>query len=284
MVRGVYIDAAEWEALDAHERYLLRVRGVAETRRSPPVLSHWSAAAIHGLPALGGWPAQVHITQSPLSGARSRGTIARHSLRLLPSERERKDGMWVTTVARTVVDVASIADLRSAVVLADAALAVPRYGGRAPLTTADELTACWEARMPFAAHARARSAIEFATPLADTPLESVSRVVMREIGCPAPVLQLEHRDRYGLIGFTDFGWPEFGVVGEADGAGKYLDAAHRGGRSAEQVVYDEKLREDRLRALGLTVVRWPWSIATDPAALAARLHAAGIPVSPRFAP
>ena len=56
-----------------------------------------------------------------------------------------------------------------------------------------------------------------------------------------------------MIGETDFAWPEFGAVGEADGDQKYLDAEFRGGDTAEQVFLDEKHREDRLRALPRTV-------------------------------
>jgi very-short-patch-repair endonuclease len=39
------------------------------------------------------------------------------------------------------------------------------------------------------------------------------------------------------------------VVGEADGALKYGD---------QQVIYKEKVREDRIRGKGLQVVRWGW--------------------------
>jgi hypothetical protein len=196
---------------------------------------------------------------------------------------ERIDGMWLTSVARTVVDIATIADFRCAVTVADAALHASRITRQQPRTLPEELLTRWESRMPFAGHARASAVIRFATALADTPIESVSRVAMREIGCPSPVLQLEHRDALGLIGYSDFAWPELRVVGEADGASKYLDEAFRSGRTVEQVVYDEKLREDRLRALGWAVVRWPWSVAMNPHALAARLRAAGVPVAPRFA-
>ena len=55
----------------------------------------------------------------------------------------------------------------------------------------------------------------------------------------------------------------------------------RGGRSAERVVLDEKIREDRLRALGLRVVRWRWPAATTPGALATALSAAGLPLGSR---
>jgi hypothetical protein len=41
---------------------------------------------------------------------------------------------------------------------------------------------------------------------------------------------------------------------------------------------DEKIREDRLRALPLGVSRWRWNIAINPAALRALLSAAGLPM------
>jgi hypothetical protein len=90
-------------------------------------------------------------------------------------------------------------------------------------------------------------------------------------------------DADGFIGLVDFYWPEFGIVGEADGDMKYLDPAFRAGRTAEQVVLDEKIREDRLRALGLTVVRWRWRTANDANALRSKLVSAGLPSDGREA-
>ena len=100
---------------------------------------------------------------------------------------------------------------------------------------------------------------------------------MRAIGCPQPHLQIPFSDSDGLIGVVDFFWPELGIVGEADGDVKYLDPSFRGGRSADQVVLDEKIREDRLRALGLKVVRWRWRTATDVHAFRSKLSSAGLP-------
>ena len=56
-------------------------------------------------------------------------------------------------------------------------------------------------------------------------------------------------DAQGLIGIVDMWWESLGVVGEADGAVKYDD---------RQVLYQEKIREDRIRAKGLRFVRWGW--------------------------
>src|SRR5690606_33453387 len=144
------------------------------------------------------------------------------------------------------------------------------------LSTKDELWAMWSGRIPFAGHARAREVIEFAEPGAGSPLETVSRVTMREIGCPRPLLQSAYYDEQGLIGYVDFDWPAQKVVGEADGEGKYLDGALRSGRTAEQVVLAEKLREDRLRAIPRSVARWPWQVAVDARRLRSRLERAGL--------
>ena len=55
-------------------------------------------------------------------------------------------------------------------------------------------------------------------------------------------------------------WIADGVVGEADGKGKYLmgltDDDGPSGRAAALRVVEEKVREDALRGLGLEFVRW----------------------------
>ncbi|WP_158865627.1 hypothetical protein [Leifsonia sp. AG29] len=137
--------------------------------------------------------------------------------------------------------------------------------------------AAFRRALPMRGHRRALDVIGFADGRADSPLESVSRVSMHAAGVPQPALQLPFSDGNGLIGVVDFAWPEARVIGEADGDVKYLDSAMRAGRSADRVVLDEKVREDRLRALGWRVVRWRWAIASDPGRLGAVLEEAGVP-------
>ena len=88
-------------------------------------------------------------------------------------------------------------------------------------------------------------------------------------------------DRSGFIGRSDFWWPQQRVVGEFDGKAKYVDPACRGGISAEEAVYREKLREDRIRALGYTDVRWAWSDVQSPDRLKRKLLAAGLRPRPK---
>lgn len=279
---GVYLPAEAWESLDLRGKYLARVRAIAQTRRHRPVLSHWSALATHDLPILGAWPSAVHTTVTPMSGGRSGNGVVKHSMALGDADVVEIAGLLVTSVARTVLDIAAISNFMSAVTVADHVLHVDRFGRVPPLTTKDELWRLWEARMPFRGHARVKAVIEFAENKADSPLESVSRVNMQLIGCPRPLLQSSFSDYLGFIGETDFHWPHFALVGEADGDRKYLDEVYRSGRTAAQVMIDEKVREDRLRALPLGVSRWGWKTAIDPAALRAKLSAAGLPMGIRW--
>jgi hypothetical protein len=89
-------------------------------------------------------------------------------------------------------------------------------------------------------------------------------------------LQHEFFDAAGRIGWSDFFWRDLSLAGEADGKVKYLDPETRGNKSADQVVFEEKVREDRMRATGAGLTRWPWSIGVNPAALRAHLIHAGI--------
>jgi hypothetical protein len=87
---------------------------------------------------------------------------------------------------------------------------------------------------------------------------------MYEHGLPRPRLQTEFRDRFGLIGRVDFDFDGYETVVEFDGALKY-------GGGSPDVLIREKRREDRLRALGITVIRTDWSDFDRPAELAAEM-------------
>ena len=67
---------------------------------------------------------------------------------------------------------------------------------------------------------------------------------------PVPEQQVKFYDRKRQIGIVDFFWDEQATVGEFDGRLKYT------GQPNADALYEEKRREDRLRALGLEVVRF----------------------------
>lgn len=227
------------------------------------VVSHVSAAVLHGLPVQPERLTQVHVTRDQAGGGRSRGGLHVHGLDLGEKEVVRIGGMPVTTVARTVLDLACTLPLNEAVAAGDAALrtgcsarsihdALDRVGRRAGIRAA-------------------RRAVSLLDGRSESPAESWSRVLLAEHGVPAPVPQLEVFDGLGeLVGRADFGWPEQRTLGEFDGKVKYGRTLHAGG-DLEEVLWYEKQREDALRACGWEVVRWVWADLWQPEAWLERL-------------
>ncbi len=103
------------------------------------VLSHASAAIVHGLPLLGPVPIPPTVTVPP-NGTGDLVRASLHRATLADRDVVVRDGVPVTSVARTLVDLGRSSSIASAVVVADAAL----HGG---MVTASELDAvlirCW---------------------------------------------------------------------------------------------------------------------------------------------
>ena len=86
---------------------------------------------------------------------------------------------------------------------------------------------------------------------------------MIEAGLPAARLQHTFRDVDGEhVARTDFDWGGR-LVGEFDGKVKYGRYVPEG-KSAADVLWEEKRREDRIRATGRQVVRIAWSDLDHP--------------------
>lgn len=247
--RGVYTSAPEVDAA-------LQATGAA-LRHPASVISHRSAALVHGLPLLGPRPPQPELTVRP------RGNIdipAAHVYRatLRRCDTVLVEGAAVTSVARTLVDLARHAPLGTAVAAMDSAL----NRGLTTVAAIDDVALfCWN----WPGIGRARRAMRLIDPLAESPLESISRLTLRRLQVPTPASQVSVLDReHRFVGRGDFYWDEFGVVGEADGRGKYDD---------RDVLTAEKARQERLEDLGLVVVRWGWSQVTrSPQTLRLRLE------------
>lgn len=275
--RGVYVEEPAWKGLPPEAQHLLRLRALLEHVDRPLVVSHWSAAVVHGLPAPRGRLAWLDVTVPPDSSRVLAGVRARAAL--LPADDVVVvNGLPVTSVERTVLDVASTASFGEAVAVADAALHAVPVGARP--ATLELFRGRWERMQGRRASRRVPRVLDFADGDIESPGESISRVTMHIIGLPRPVLQQEFRDRYGLAGRADFYFPDEDVIGEMDGKGKYLDPQLNKGDAA-RVVLKEKEREDRLRALVRGFVRWGWAEAGDPVRLGAKLAAAGVhPIHP----
>lgn len=251
---------------DRAERHVLEVRAAVEHLAEDAVVSHVSAALVHGLPVWNVPLDRVHATRGRSSGGRRGRIVHLHVAPLRPDEITVIDGVAVTAIPRTLVDVARSVPFEQAVVIADAALAtVP---GLAPdLTTALLRATGWPGI------GAARRSLAFADGGSGSVGESRSRVAIRRAGLPTPVLQWEVVGRHGRwLGRVDFGWPDLLTVGEFDGKVKY-GRLLRPGQAAGDAVFAEKIREDGLRDEDLAVVRWTWADLETFAPVADRLRA-----------
>jgi len=273
--QGVYLRRPLWEALTPVERH--RVRLVIAERLGGPglVFSHGSAAALLGLPILGRWPDRAHVLRDCAAGGRSTTGLVRHALGLSGVPLVTANGLTATAPGRTVIDLATTMPFDSAVVSADAALRVDRRTGHSR-TTPQEVRELLEGMMPFRGMHRAQAVLDASTTLSDSAGETLCRIVLAELGFASPELQVEFRDAEGLIGFADFTWRHARVILEFDGLGKYRDPLYSHRRSPAQIVILEKIREDRLRALGFRVIRVYWEDLRDPARLRRLLLEAGL--------
>ncbi len=246
----------------------MRVLAVHLTADHPPVFCRETAALVHGLPLVT-VPSHVHVQQLPDGSAHSRGGVRRHCSSMTAPPVVRISGLQVTSLESTIVALAIGSGFPAGVLALDDAL----RRGTTDLARVSEL-----AQMARTAAARTRIAavLDFACGDAESPGESLSRVQMMVMGFPAPELQRVFSDARGFIGRVDFYWPEARLVGEFDGLVKYSKPEFLNGRTPSEVVIEEKRREDRLRALGLRVVRWTWDDLRDPALLRELLTSAGL--------
>jgi hypothetical protein len=96
-------------------------------------------------------------------------------------------------------------------------------------------------------------AVGLADGRAESPLETRGRLRILGAELPAPQLQVEIHTGRRLVGVVDAWFEEAAVAVEFDGKVKYTDPWR--GRSAQRALWDEKRREDELRALEIRVVR-----------------------------
>ena len=199
------------------------------------VLSHDSAAAVWGLPVPHGHEPSVHVTV-PMSRSRwvtTSATVHRRDLR--NDEVTTVDDRTVTSVLRTVLDLAIVWSVPDAVAAADAAL-------HAGLITADEL-----AQVTLLARGRGARRLRVVGSLVDgkaeSALESHLRVLIVLAGICAPASQVVVRDDNGVfIARVDFAWPLLRLAVEADGFAYHSDR--------------ESYRRDRQRANALRCNDW----------------------------
>lgn len=270
---GVYVDAAVLDSTrqDVNARHLLDCAASICALERPTYAVATTAAVVHGLPFDRRQLSGVDLVREPSTDVRSLHRRIR-SADQLPDVRLRTHRLeaqaatvrsGIPTVCRNIAAVtcAAQADAEWALATLDAA------AWKAPEAIRDlaEVMADWPALRGIGV---VRSVLPLVRPGAQTPLESLSRYRLMKAGLPEPELQFPLHDSAGLIGYADMAWIGLGVIGEADGLLKY---------DTREVHIKEKIREDRIRALGFIVVRWTWNdIMRDSRSVASRIHSASM--------
>jgi len=215
------------------------------------VVSHRSAAALWELLPHPGADAPVEITVPFQNRGRRPGIRVHRSSRLDPSEATRKDGIPVTTPARTVLDLAG--ELRAQEL--ERVLAKVERGG---LTTPAELSSLIARypRRPGVGSLRALVRGEASPVLTRSEAEERFLALMRKAQLPCPEVNV------GVAGYeVDFFWRDQRLVVEVDGF-----AFHSSRRDFKR----DRRRDSSLSMRGLRVIRLTWGqIVEEPEATAA---------------
>ncbi|MDQ1174881.1 hypothetical protein QE430_003188 [Microbacterium testaceum] len=280
---GVYVARDTWVSARPVDRHRLAVlAAVDRARGAEGVVSHLSAAVLHGLPLYRFREQRVQMVVPRSAHPPSGSYVRRHTSALSEDDVVDVDGIRCTSIERTVFDVSRTETREMALSCVDGALrraAVERRRFRADVQ--DD----WRQRLQERV-ARARGqrgvrdaswVVEFADGRAELPGESVSRLQLYRLGFRDLDLQVAVAGPRGSDYFVDIGLRQVRTFWEFDGEVKYRDVAMRQGRSIEDVMLEEKRREDWIR--GVTqwrLCRGGFADIATPETLAARLSAFGV--------
>lgn len=231
----------------------MRTWAIAPVLPPTSAFSHVTAALIHGWPFIGPVPESVHVVDHAASAVTHRAGLVRHAVP--PGEFDvaplRFDGVAVRTPLSTAVDIARTSTPAAACVAIDHEV---RSGG----ITAEQFVQRLPSE-PGRGTRRARTVAAALDSRHESPGESYAAIRLVEAGVEGIVPQHEFRTG-GQTDRVDFWLPELGVVVEFDGRQKYVDPAMLQGRDAGEVLWAEKVREDRIRSRPevRSVIRVTW--------------------------
>jgi very-short-patch-repair endonuclease len=262
---GQYAEAVDLSGLAPWDRRLVRherlIHAVMNSLAPDSVaVSHQSALVLHGVPLWGVELDEVQVTRldrrhgGPIAGVRH------HRGKVTTADLTEVNGLPTTTIARAVVETACTASFEAAVVSADAAVRDHQVSAEVMLQLLD-VVEFWPGSPT------ARAAMGFCNGHAESVGESRLRVLIHNHGLPVPLLQFRFVDSDGFVARVDFYFPGQRTVVEFDGLVKYSGGS-------PNVLVEEKFREDRLRALGVEVVRITWADLDRPGSVVARIRQA----------
>ncbi|MDI1461776.1 type IV toxin-antitoxin system AbiEi family antitoxin domain-containing protein [Catellatospora sp. KI3] len=247
--RGVYLVDADIKG-DAPPGARAMVRAAVLTGGPHAVAVLESAAVIHGLHGLR-LDGRLHVSlPGKLAVPRRLGdtSVVPHQLTLAEGEVMTVDGIAVTTPLRTVADLMLKVDRLAAVSVLDSAL----HQG---LFTEDDFPRLHGALDGRRGAVRARTWVDLADGLAESPLETRSRLRCVDGKVPPDELQAVIVDSVGVaIARVDLLWRSARLIGEADGGEVH---------ERPEAVFRDRERQNALVNAGYRVIRFTWRDTLD---------------------
>lgn len=268
----LYVRLKYWEKLKRPEQGLHMLRGLQHLHPDW-VFAGVSAALAHGLSV-------SYSVLTPVCVATSYKTHSRNQkgvFRIVVEDEEitTVSGVRATTLEQTVFDCLRILDFPLGLAVADSAL---RVAHKSRDWLIDKLMG-----MPQGCKGRdhALATAMMADARAGSGGESIARARMLLLGYEPPDLQVKVQNKVeGGNYYGDFGWrmPDGTLlIGELDGHDKYTDPEMTDGKSVLEVMADERLRESRVSAGQVTVMRFSYKDMTKDARFRLILDTYGVP-------
>ncbi len=292
--QGFYAETDAWRDSTSSRRFATTVKAVAG-RLHQPVFTGTTALMLQGLPLVE-IPATVDVITTTASRAGLQTTTpgyheahlrggdalpyihrTRNVFREPPVGLDAPQAPGLHTSVRCealsghLAETLTTVDFSEALVITDSLLS--GRNGTGLRFSRTELGRLFGPETPLAEVSSARRILEHASPLSESPEESLSRARMIELGFELPQLQRCLTGADGRDYRVDFFWEDLGLIGESDGWGKY--SADGADRAAS--LRAEKRREDALRERGHRFIRWDWDDALDPQRFAELLVRNGVP-------
>jgi hypothetical protein len=217
--RGVYVDSA------ADDDLLMRAKALSLVVPPTAVVTDESAAWARGIDLIARGaqvvPPPVTVVQPHGQGrVRQRGADGQRRL-LFPRDIEVLHGVPVTTALRTGLDIARTRSRARGIAALDAMLRTRDF-------TRDEMEAEVQRFRGFRGVVRLRALLPLVDERAESPAESVMRLLWHDAGFPIPTLQIPVTDEDGVEMFRlDMGLPEIRYAVEYDGIAWHSSPAQR---------------------------------------------------------
>lgn len=184
------------KAVDPARLHLTKLKAISQKLPNSTIFSHISAARIYGF-TVPNSAHDVHIYQKAKPNNTNSDQIIRHTTTVGLCQVREVNGMRVADPFRTVIDCVRILPVHEAMILADSAARI--LSGATRWNQAETLEAYQQILKEFARyltsmqgarHIRtARAILSHMTPLADSPYESILRLLLLQTGLPQPEVQ-----------------------------------------------------------------------------------------------